>query len=265
MMEEKRERLEELLAGFVTGDITDIERGELSRLLDDVSESEVADWEVAAAELSAALVDSRAADEKLPDHLAQAVVAQGRSAVSRTGATLDSEVIELSSRRRPNFFAWAGWAAAAVAVLFLWGSRDARQPASEFLSVAALRDSLVATDGNLIQLAWSATEDEAALGASGDVVWSDGAQTGVMRFRGLQINDPALWQYQLWIFDAARDERFPVDGGVFDIPPEGGEVLIPIDARLEVDEATLFAVTVERPGGVVVSDRERIVMVAQVT
>jgi hypothetical protein len=32
-----------------------------------------------------------------------------------------------------------------------------------------------------------------------------------------------------------------------------------------VTKATLFAVTVERPGGVVVSDRERIVLVAQAT
>lgn len=264
-MERNRERLEELLAGYATGEITEAERGELSRLLEELSPTEVSDWEMAAAELTAALVESQATREPLPEELAQAVLAQGTAAASGSGVAPGREVIDISSRRRPNFFAWAGWAAAAAAVLFIWTSRNGQPPAAEPFTAAALRDSLVATDGNLIQLAWTVTEDEVAVGATGEVVWSDRLQAGVMRFQGLQANDPSRWQYQLWIFDASRDERFPVDGGVFDIPQEGGDVLIPIDARLEVDQATLFAVTVERPGGVVVSDRERIVMVAQVT
>ena len=37
---------------------------------------------------------------------------------------------------------------------------------------------------------------------------------------------------------------------------------MPIDAKLDVGSAGLFAVTVEKPGGVVVSGRERIVAVA---
>ena len=49
--------------------------------------------------------------------------------------------------------------------------------------------------------------------------------------------------------------RRPVDGGVFDIAASG-EALIPIDAKLPVGAGTIFAVTKERPGGVVVSDRE---------
>ena len=86
-----------------------------------------------------------------------------------------------------------------------------------------------------------------------------------MRFRGLAANVPDEFQYQLWIFDRDRDERYPVDGGVFDIPADGAEAEIPVTAALPVDEPTLFAVTVEPPGGVVVSSRERIATVAQVT
>ena len=52
-----------------------------------------------------------------------------------------------------------------------------------------------------------------------------------------------------------------VDGGVFDVPSTG-EVIVPITAKLRVGGATLFAVTVERPGGVVVSRREHIVVTA---
>ena len=90
---------------------------------------------------------------------------------------------------------------------------------------------------------------------------SPGTQKGFMRFVGLAVNDPKQLQYQLWIFDKHRDQAFPVDGGVFDITPSG-EVIVPISAKLPVGEPTLFAVTVEKPGGVVVSKRERIVVTA---
>jgi hypothetical protein len=120
---------------------------------------------------------------------------------------------------------------------------------------------LLATAGDAATLAWQATGDAAARGASGDVVWSPSQQRGYMRFRGLAPNDPKVAQYQLWIFDKLRDDRFPVDGGVFDVT-SGGELIVPISAKLPVGDAALFAVTVEAPGGVVVSKRERIVVTA---
>jgi len=49
-----------------------------------------------------------------------------------------------------------------------------------------------------------------------------------LRLKGYVANDPAGAQYQLWIFDAARDDRYPVDGGVFDVPAGRDEVLIPV-------------------------------------
>ena len=103
--------------------------------------------------------------------------------------------------------------------------------------------------------------DPAGKAASGDVVWSASAQRGFMRFTGLAPNDPTKLQYQLWIFDKDRDERYPVDGGVFDVGSTG-EVIVPISAKLHVASPTLFSVTVEQPGGVVVSKRERIVVTA---
>jgi len=123
------------------------------------------------------------------------------------------------------------------------------------------RAQLLATASDVTTLAWTATEDPAAKGASGDVVWSESQQRGFMRFVGLAVNDPKQLQYQLWIFDKHRDQAFPVDGGVFDITP-AGEVIVPISAKLPVGEPVLFAVTVEKPGGVVVSKRERIVVTA---
>ena len=90
---------------------------------------------------------------------------------------------------------------------------------------------------------------------SGDVVWNPVTQQGFLRFVGLRPNDPQMHQYQLWIFDAARDQRYPVDGGVFDVPANQGEVVVPIRAALPVGSAKAFAVTIEKPGGVVVSGR----------
>lgn len=161
--------------------------------------------------------------------------------------------------------AWSGWLAAAALFAFVMSDgRRADVPDAEPLvaSVAVLRDSLLQNDSSAVPLTWTATSDASAVRARGDVVWSARAQRGVMRIVGLLANDKARWQYQLWIFDKNRDQRFPVDGGVFDIPVDGAEVFVPIDARLPVGDATLFAITVEPVGGVVVSTRERIALTA---
>jgi hypothetical protein len=170
-----------------------------------------------------------------------------------------------------RFAAWGGWLAAA-AMLAVWvGGARTSQPAGARTAVsqpvasagAMLRDSLLNVDSSLVRWAWTATADSSAVGATGDVVWSERAQRGVMRIAGLQPNGGRRWQYQLWIFDKSRDQRFPVDGGVFDIPAGAREVFVPIDARVPVGQAVMFAVTVEPPGGVVVSTRDRIALLAK--
>lgn len=83
-----------------------------------------------------------------------------------------------------------------------------------------------------------------------------------MVFQNMKPNDPYVEQYQLWVFDSKRDERFPVDGGVFNISSTG-ETIVAIRTAVRVEDATLFAVTIERPGGVVVSDRSRLPLLAQ--
>jgi anti-sigma-K factor RskA len=128
----------------------------------------------------------------------------------------------------------------------------------------ALRASLIEEAPDVQTIAWAEAAEGAAPGASGDVVWSDARQEGYMRFRNFAANDPSVEQYQLWIFDAERNAAYPVDGGVFDVPAGSDEVIVPIRAKLPVSRATLFAITVEKPGGVVVSSRERLPLIAQV-
>ena len=84
---------------------------------------------------------------------------------------------------------------------------------------------------------------------------------GLLVIEGLAPNDPTVEQYQLWIFDAARDERYPVDGGVFDVQPNE-PTRVPVVAKLPVSSPKLFAVTIEKPGGAVVSER-RIALLAK--
>jgi hypothetical protein len=178
--------------------------------------------------------------------------------------TQQSNVVPLAPRRASRVVAITGWIAAAACLALAIGAWKYRPRAPEIAtaSFSVERDKLLAKAGTT-RLEWSSTPDPAGKAASGDVVWNAIEQRGFMRFRGLAKNDPRGWQYQLWIFDKTRDDKYPVDGGVFDVDAASGDVVVPIKARLPVAEPTLFAVTIEKPGGVVVSKRERIVVTAK--
>lgn len=259
MRDRDMNRIEELLLDRTTGDLSPDGEAELSELLRRHPTIDAEAYDRLAGEVAASLASSGASDP-LPDGLFRRLLEDGEAFV---GQEPRASVDELA-RRRP-WVAWSGWVAAAAAAVGWFVALDRAAPIVEPVAeptVADVREGLVNRSADL--LSWTATEDPSAEAAGGDVVWSDVEQAGVMRIAGLEANDPTVSQYQLWIFDEARDERFPVDGGVFDIPADGADVLVPIRAAVPVTKATLFAVTVERPGGVVVSDRERIVLVAQV-
>lgn len=222
--------------------------------------------ELLAGELTAAMLhDHQGADDQLPPALAARITATGEALV-RARTVPPIAVAMQTPRSGRSWTTWGGWLAAAALLAIVvrspQGSSIPEAPAV-LNPVAALRDSLLA-DSTLLRRSWTVTTDSTATSATGEVIWDARTQRGVMRFAGLAPNDRARWQYQLWIFDKARDERYPVDGGVFDIPANGGEVLVPIRARLPVGDAVLFAVTVEKAGGVVVSTRERIAVLAKI-
>lgn len=141
-----------------------------------------------------------------------------------------------------------GWLmAAALAIAFIvW------QPTATPVPVpAAQRSQLLAEAPDVLTLPWSRPDAPGFEGVTGDVVWSASRQAGFLRLAGMPRNDPAVHQYQLWIIDPDRDTH-PVDGGVFDVTTEG-QVIIPVTARLPVGTPQAFAITREKPGGVVVS------------
>lgn len=171
---------------------------------------------------------------------------------------------------------WLPWSIAAAALIMASLAVLMPKPSPTPLSVAQQRVAFLqqTPPDQRVQWDWIVTEDPAnSAGVTGDVVWSDESNQGYMRIAGLEVNDPTQQQYQLWIFDATRPEgelpqhgegllsQRPIDGGVFDIT-EDGELVIEIDAKLLVKEAAAFAVTIEPPGGVVVSDRSRVPLLA---
>ena len=267
------ERLGELLMQRATGALSAPEADALSQALAKLPPGEVARWERAAAELTAAFAaGDPTSREAMPAALADRIISRGERLVSaQERPAVGGAVVRPIASAGSRWLAWSGWMAAAAA-LALWLSAPRNTVTAPTASapvpvvvntVAMLRDSLLTADSAMTRLAWTATADSSAAGASGDVVWSTRAQRGVMRIAGLQANDRGRWQYQLWIFDRTRDQKYPVDGGVFDMPAGQGEVLIPIDARVPVGDAVMFAVTVEPAGGVVVSTRERVALLAQ--
>lgn len=129
--------------------------------------------------------------------------------------------------------------------------------------LAANRQKLLEVPGT-VRLAWSPFDLPEApavqQGVTGDVVWNDELEQGYLRFVGLKVNDPAVEQYQVWVIDDRGMEQ-KVSGGVFNATAEG-EVIVPIDPALDIGRVALFAVTVEEPGGIMVPDLRRRVVVA---
>jgi anti-sigma-K factor RskA len=252
---DRRNAAELLLAERAVRALTPEEQQQLEALLE--AFPDLADeFDRAAAAIALAHVQ----EESLPEVLRARLLAQSK-AQSRAGA--DDPTMPATApvpASRPSWTGRVGWyVAAAAMVLAVVGWWPALQPTSVPGPVQQVQQA-----DDRVRLAWQATDDPAASGARGEIVWSTEQQAGFMRFLGLAPNDPGQAQYQLWIFDASR-EPYPVDGGVFNIPPtEPGEaVVVPIRAKLPVRRPTMFAVTVEPPGGVVVSDQDRIVAVAK--
>lgn len=280
----EHERLTQLLLDRALQGLDSDESAELHAIVhdDDAVDLELdpGGFEQAAALAAVAMIGSA---ESLPDALRDRLGANGRSwmrerprgltagltppGLQATGnsqrTTIGQPATPAHPMRSNRIVSWGGWLAAAASLgiaILAWLPRLSLtvSPTS-----AELRARLLAIKpSDLVQWSWTATEDPSARGLAGDIIWSDVEQKGYMRFKGLAKNDPAREQYQLWIFDAGRKAEYPVDGGVFDITADG-EVVIPIDPKLHIFNASMFAVTVEKPGGVARSDRERIPALAK--
>ena len=269
-MDSPLDRLEDLLVARSLAGLNADETRELEQLLAANPQIDADAFDRAAAAVS---IGHLRVTEAMPRVLYEQIEAAGMSIVAEkqrtatappratvTRRTLPRESALTRSRARARRYSTLPWAVAAaclIAAVTAWwpGARD-----SGGASLEAMRAELIEQGARVVS--WDVTEDPSAAGAFGDVVWDAASQTGFLRIGMLEVNDPTEFQYQLWIFDAERDERYPVDGGVFDIVAGSQETVVRIRPAIPVHSAALFAVTVEMPGGVVVSSRERITLIA---
>ncbi|MEO0508626.1 MAG: anti-sigma factor [Verrucomicrobiota bacterium] len=269
-MSDFKHRYEELRAGQVLNDLDDAEFADLEQLCGELEDSSSYDPEI---EMIAAALEGELSETynetAVPDKLSQALMAQvetftkgGESPVdSNTEGENGSEeerkdtvLMFMDAMRHP----FAGWGAAAAILLLAFLLPSTKEVTTA--NYLAERSVLLEDTSSVVAEFRGLDGFEAARGS---VVWNRGEQKGFMTLAGLPSNNPLEAQYQLWIVDPSRDTE-PVDGGVFDIPKDGGEAVIPIEAKLRVDQPVLFLVTREKPGGVVVSDQVVKVVLAEV-
>lgn len=235
-------------------------------------------FDMAAAAVS--LVDLNT-DEPLPQHLYANIIASAdqyfAANVADAAPSAEPEYQKVLTFEPKRSWSWLGWAFAGLAIVALagnvWMTRftpievagPGKPPATtpEKLTPEQELAQLLASQASLTKASWGAGNMKDLKDIGGDVVWSDDKQTGFMRLRGLPVNDKSKETYQLWIFDKTQDKATPIDGGTFDVD-KNGEVIIPIDAKLKAKGPELFAITVEKPGGVVVSKRDKIAALAKV-
>jgi anti-sigma-K factor RskA len=269
MKENMQELMLDLLCKKATYGLNEQEERQLADLQNAAGTGDLStSFELAAASIGIANLDT---SEEMPDELQARIVAD---AEKHFGGTSTVTTVARDDSARDSMFSWLGWAVAAAACVALaltlyFTPRQSNvvkitepTPAPEQnLAPAQLRQRLIDTAPDLARASWGAGNVK-ELTPSGDIVWSDAQQSGYMRLTGLPVNDPNKETYQLWIFDETQDEKTPIDGGTFDVN-SSGEVVIPVDAKLRAKNTKMYAITVEKPGGVVVSKRERIVALAK--
>ncbi len=286
-MTEERDMLLDLLIKRASTGLDDAEQ----RALDEFDHA-IAEREFAAVELTAAAISMAGLDtsEPLPAHLRETISADA-SVIVGAGPQNGERPEPWPPAPPPKIYGdvfspppnrigwlgWLGWAAAAAACVILglniWFTqiRPASEPLPEQAKVepprpptsAELREEMIRTSGDLVRASLAPGNVKDIKDVSGDVVWSEAKQAGFIRFHGLPVNDASATCYQIWIFDKSQDKATPIDGGIFDVTADG-EIVIPINAKLKAAGPEMFAITIERHGGVVVSKREKVAALAKV-
>ncbi len=286
MTNNMEEKLLDLLCDQAASGLNEDERLQLEKL----SAGANSDMDAQSLELAAAaiMMAEMGAIEAMPSHLEASIAAAAGKYFTAKGS--ESSIHESihdqptkafkwqETRPSRSFFDWFGWAVAAAACVALIGTFIYEQnrigdlqakvmqltptPVVEE-TLAQKRDRLKKEAADVTRAEWTKGNVKDSEGVMGEVVWSDEKQEGYMTFRGLPVNDANKEAYQLWIFEDGKLEPHPKDGGVFNVSSDG-EVVVAIKAKLKTNAPKAFAVTIEKPGGVVVSDRTKIAALAPV-
>jgi hypothetical protein len=279
MNPDRKDMLYDLLAQKVMHGLDEDEQRQFDELDPVWANDEFRTLEMTAAAINMAGVEP---DEELPEHLYSKIAADAANYIDSLETasepwppTIGREIFAETPHR--SFFGWFGWAAAAVACIALavniWLTRVVPQdeailtpspiPSPRPLTPQEQLAAFESSTPNLIHAKWAPGNVKDAKQVTGEVVWSDEKQAGYIRINGLPVRTAPDHCYQLWIFDKVQDKATPIDAGIFDVNSEG-EIIVPIKTKLKPEGPTMFALTIERHGGVVVSKREQIAAIAQV-
>lgn len=265
------DRLLELLADREVGSLTDADRRELDTLLAASPEADDGSMERAAV---AAMLASLDGVEDMPADLRRstlgAIGAAGDTASKAAPAS--AEPLRLADAPKVRVLAWSGWAVAAaclvvagIAVMSGPTPGDGTSPGTIDTPVtrtlAEQRDAFLESASDVAVASWGDWDNPEQPGVTGTVEWSESAQRGYMTFEGLAVNDPNEEQYQLWIIDE-RGIETRVSGAIFNCDSSSGTCTVEIDPAVGIQNAKMFAITIEQPSGVWVSDMSRRVVIA---
>lgn len=235
------------------------EEAGLNCLLQHYPELDAESFDRAAAALDLALAHGE--EEPLPSGLMNRLQVQAASlnlepkksssAVAAVIVPLPTPVASVRGGA-PSPLIWAGWMVAAVVLFFAVAPQ---QPPKLSYSQLKERGALV-VEGKKTDIVKNDIQ--------GEFIWDSNTQQGYMKLTGFDVNDPKISQYQLWIFDDKDfTKKTPIDGGVFNVTNKNA-VLIPIKPNIKVGKPALFAITVEPPGGVMVSKRDPLIFIGPV-
>lgn len=289
-----RDRLLDLLADDATLGLSSQERDELEALLREFPGSSDGSIERAAAAADLAMGGSARSSELMPAHVRAKILADGERIVSGYAASSAGNAQGTATRtgpirmataarplgaatrsdrsRGPDRMAVSGWLAAAAAIVIaaMGWMRPAGNtlpgpgpvPPIAMVRPSEAREKLMASAADAVVIPMGDWDNPEQTGVTGDVVWSESAQSGYLRLAGLKPNDPAVEQYQLWIVDS-RGMGQRISGALFDATPDPvtGEVIVEIEPEIATQGAAAFALTIEKPGGVWVSDMTRRVVI----
>lgn len=280
MNNQNKEKMLELLCDKTFSGLSAAEQAELTeleRLFPELKNDD--SFEIAA---SAVSLTNLNISESMPSHLQAKILASADGYfAAQTQDVSKTDVVEYQKTfafepQRSSVWQWLGWLVAAFACIVLAvnvlttrnqpqvagvNPRPTPTAAPAKPSPAQEREQLLASAGDIVRTNWTDFNPKQPRGVAGDVVWSNSQQKGFIRFSNIPTNDVNKETYQLWIFD--ENQKQPVDGGVFDVS-QGGEVVIPINAKIKVQKPKMFGVTAEKPGGVVVSELGKVMAVAKI-
>ena len=224
-------------------------------------------YAIAAAAVAAAHVK---ADAALPPHLAARIAADADAFFARDGhgtstTAAGAQVIVMpvaagEPSARVDYARWGGWIAAAACLVIVVTQSIGLRASNATGAANALNDASTATDRIALHAVKGAPFG--AIDAAADVTWNAHTRRGTLYPRGLPPNR-AGEAYEAWIATRSPQGEALVPIGYFAVSggarsPAAAEVLV--QSPIAIDTPERVVITIERPGGVLVSPSATIVL-----